>query len=70
MDRDVCNVSEDFGLVGFALHRHRFGSMYTLTVRADGTDDFFTNHKGFFSLNFHKIMKTEMRILLQETNRD
>lgn len=60
VDRDDCNVSEDFGLVGFALHRCRFGITYTLTVRADVIDNFFINQKGYFNLNFHEILKKDL----------
>jgi len=54
VDRDVSNVSEDFGLVGFALCRCRFGNKYTLTVRADVIDDAYTTRRDTLVLLFTK----------------
>lgn len=45
--------------MGFTLHRRMLGSTYTLTVRADVIDNFFINQKGYFNLNFHKILRKD-----------
>lgn len=45
--------------MGFTLHRWRFGSTYTLTVRADVIGSFFINQKEYFNLNFHKTLRKD-----------